>query len=87
LVQEPNKPTEILVGHPFAKAASFNLEIGVAKSGVNGPLTCGSKVDKSISITWSKYLLGLAYTSASAVKCSFTLLANSATSARPVAFN
>ena len=86
MVQEPNKPTEIVVGHPFAKAASFNLEIGVARSGVNGPLTCGSSVERSISITWSKYFEGLAYTSASAVKCSFTVSAKAATSARPVAF-
>ena len=39
LVQDPNKPTEIFVGQALAKATSFNFEIGVAKSGVNGPLT------------------------------------------------
>ena len=84
LVQLPIKPTSIFVGHPFAKATSFILEIGVAKSGVKGPFKCGSKVFKSISITSSKYLVGSAYTSGSAVKCAATVSAKAATSARPV---
>jgi hypothetical protein len=59
-VQLPIKPTSTFVGHPFAAATSFILEIGVAKSGVNGQFKCGSNVFKSISMTSSKYFVGLA---------------------------
>ena len=37
-VQEPIKPTSTFVGHPLAAATSFIFEIGVARSGVKGPL-------------------------------------------------
>ena len=43
-----SKPTEIFEGQLFAAIASFILEIGVAKSGVKGPLIWGSKVSKLI---------------------------------------
>lgn len=51
-VHEPMRPTLISLGQLFFLAASPNLEIGWAKSGVKGPLTWGSKVDKSNSINW-----------------------------------
>ena len=38
LVQEPIRPTCILTGHPSFSASDFIIEIGVALSGVNGPL-------------------------------------------------
>ena len=40
-------------GQPFAFTASAILEIGVARSGVKGPFTCGSSSSRFISITWS----------------------------------
>ena len=68
-------------GQLFLIASSLILEIGVAKSGVKGPFKCGSNSERLISITWSKYCSGFAYTSASPVKYSATLSAASATSA------
>lgn len=42
------------MGQPAVLALLPNLEIGWAKSGVNGPLTWGSKVERSISTNWKK---------------------------------
>lgn len=53
LVHDPINPTLISTGQLFFFAFSPNLLIGLAKSGVNGPLTCGSRVSRLISITWS----------------------------------
>ena len=53
LVQDPIKPTCILVGQFSFSASSFILDIGVALSGVKGPLRCGSSLFRSISNTWS----------------------------------
>ena len=50
-VQLPINPTETSRGQPFSFATSPIFEIGVARSGVNGPLICGSNSDKFISIT------------------------------------
>src|SRR5690348_6418808 len=68
LVHEPINPTSNFSGQPFSFTAAANFEIGHARSGVNGPLMCGSNSDKLISITWSKYFSGFAYTSLSPVK-------------------
>jgi len=50
LVQLPINPTFTSSGYPFSSAAFPNSEIGHALSGVKGPLTWGSSLDKSISI-------------------------------------
>src|SRR5690554_807977 len=68
LVQDPINPHSILIGQSFSATTAFILETGVPLSGVNGPLICGSNSDKLISINWSKYFSGSAYTSGSAVK-------------------
>ena len=60
LVHEPIKPTSTFIGQPFFSARARTSEMGVAKSGVKGPLRWGSKVDRSISMTWSKYVAGSA---------------------------
>src|SRR5690349_8404203 len=70
LVHEPRRPTETFNGHSFLIASSFSFEIGVARSGLNGPFTCGSSSERLISMIWSKYFSGFAYTSGSAVRCS-----------------
>ena len=80
--------TYVWMGLPIAAFSFATLDIsatGVAKSGVKGPLTWGLSVSKSISMTWSKYCSGFWYTSGSAVRCSFTALAASATSSLSVA--
>ena len=46
LVQEPMRATFSSEGQPFFTTSSLNLEIGVARSGVKGPLICGSNSDK-----------------------------------------
>ena len=46
LVQEPIKATLSSVGQSFLTTSSLNLEIGVAKSGVKGPLMWGSSSDR-----------------------------------------
>src|SRR5690606_4095721 len=68
LVQEPLNPHSTFIGQPFSAASVFILETGVPLSGVNGPLICGSNSDKLISMSWSKYFSGSAYTSGSAVR-------------------
>ena len=85
LVQEPIKAHSISRGQSFAIALSLISATGVAKSGVKGPLRCGVNSERLISITWSKYFSGSAYTSASPVKCSAILSAASTTSCLPVA--
>ena len=49
-VHDPISPTSTSMGQLFATAASFILEIGVARSGVNGPLIYGSSSERLISI-------------------------------------
>lgn len=49
LVQDPIKPTFNSDGQSFSLTASLNLEMGVAKSGVKGPLMCGSSSLRLIS--------------------------------------
>ena len=53
-MQEPMRPTLISTGQSFFLATSPSLEMGFARSGVNGPLTWGSRVERSISINWEK---------------------------------
>ena len=50
-MHEPINALEIAIGYSFFNASSFNLETGLAKSGVWGPTMCGSKELRSISIT------------------------------------
>src|SRR5690606_36923826 len=50
LVHEPINPHSTFVGQPFLPASSRIREIGVYKSGVNGPFNDGSNSDKLISI-------------------------------------
>lgn len=52
-MQDPIKPTLRSSGQLLALTASLNLEMGVAKSGVKGPLMCGSSSERLISISWS----------------------------------
>mmetsp|Transcript_33676 Transcript_33676/g.82632 ORF Transcript_33676/g.82632 Transcript_33676/m.82632 type:complete len:486 (+) Transcript_33676:505-1962(+) len=52
-VQLPMRPTLTSSGHCSARAVAASLSIGVARSGVNGPFTCGRSRSRSISITWS----------------------------------
>jgi hypothetical protein len=35
-------PAESLSGHLFSRTLSLSCEIGIVRSGVKGPLTCGS---------------------------------------------
>lgn len=49
-VQLPIRPDETEVGHLFASTALANMERGVERSGVNGPLIWGSSVERSSSI-------------------------------------
>jgi len=51
LVHDPIRPTESLAGQSFFLTASANLERGVARSGVYGPLMWGSSSERLISIT------------------------------------
>ena len=46
LVQEPMRPTLRSAGQSFFLTSSANLEIGVARSGVKGPLMWGSSSDR-----------------------------------------
>lgn len=52
-MQEPIRPTFSSSGHLFVLTASLNLLIGVARSGVKGPLMCGSSSDRLISMSSS----------------------------------
>ena len=45
-VQEPISPTLSSAGQLFFSTASLNLEIGVARSGVKGPLIWGSSSER-----------------------------------------
>ena len=45
-VQEPIRATFNSAGQPFFTTSSLNLEMGVARSGVKGPLICGSKSER-----------------------------------------
>jgi hypothetical protein len=47
-----NLPTLISLGQSFVLALLPSLDIGCARSGVKGPLTCGSNVVKSISTNY-----------------------------------
>ncbi len=46
LVHEPIRLAEIASFHPLLLTVSLNLDRGVARSGVNGPLMVGSSSDK-----------------------------------------
>src|SRR5690606_2961650 len=50
-VQEPINPYSTLIGQLLSLAALAIFEMGVAKSGVNGPFKCGSNSERLISIT------------------------------------
>ncbi|GAW15244.1 hypothetical protein ANO14919_046530 [Xylariales sp. No.14919] len=52
-VQEPISPAVSFFGQSFSRAAFGKSEIGVDRSGVNGPLIRGSREDKSMLITLS----------------------------------
>lgn len=49
LVQEPIRPTVRSDGQPAEATSSLNSERGCAKSGVKGPLMCGSNLERLIS--------------------------------------
>src|SRR2546421_703490 len=49
-VQLPINPADTERGHLFASTAAANLERGVERSGVNGPLICGSRVERLMII-------------------------------------
>ncbi len=53
LVQDPIRPTLSSSGQPLVLTASLNLEMGVARSGVKGPLMWGSSSERLISMSWS----------------------------------
>jgi len=53
LVHEPMRPTESFSGQLLSLTAWANLLSGVARSGVYGPLMCGSSSERLISMTWS----------------------------------
>mmetsp|Transcript_1449 Transcript_1449/g.4938 ORF Transcript_1449/g.4938 Transcript_1449/m.4938 type:complete len:213 (-) Transcript_1449:3041-3679(-) len=53
LVHEPMSAEEISTGHPSSAARCANLSTRVHKSGVYGPLMCGARVSRSMSITRS----------------------------------
>ena len=84
-MHEPMSATSIFCGKPFSFALAATVEIGIAASGEKGPLMCGSSVERSISITRSKYFAGLAKTSGSACRSAATVLARLETAWRPVA--
>lgn len=46
LVHDPMSPAEISSFHPCSFTNDPNFDSGVARSGVNGPLTVGSRSDK-----------------------------------------
>ena len=53
LVHDPISALEISNGQPFSLASAPMALSLCARSGVCGPLICGSSVDRSISMTWS----------------------------------
>ena len=71
-VTEPPSVTLPPVFNPspavIVTASSANLDIGRARSGVCGPTICGSSVERSISITRSKYFSGFCSISGSCIK-------------------
>jgi len=46
-VQEPMRPADNSSLHPFSAMNEANLDRGVAKSGVKGPLIVGSTLERS----------------------------------------
>ncbi len=46
-------PARSSSGQPFFLSVLANCDSGVARSGVKGPLMCGSSDERSISTTWS----------------------------------
>ncbi len=73
-------------GQPSASAWAPTSDTLWARSGEWGPLISGSSVERSISMTWSKYAPGSASTSGSARRSPATALAASAMASRPVDF-
>ena len=57
-VQEPINPHSIFLGQSFFNRVSAIWLTGVAISGENGPLICGSSSERLISINSSKYFSG-----------------------------
>jgi hypothetical protein len=53
LVQLPIRPAPKVLGQSFSSINDLNLDSGVERSGVNGPLMWGSSSDRLISITLS----------------------------------
>mmetsp|Transcript_33922 Transcript_33922/g.100966 ORF Transcript_33922/g.100966 Transcript_33922/m.100966 type:complete len:293 (+) Transcript_33922:705-1583(+) len=53
LVHEPMSAALSSVGHPCFFISDANLDSGCARSGVKGPLTCGSSSLRFTSISWS----------------------------------
>ena len=79
MVHEPISPAPSSDGQPFFFKAPANSDSGCARSGVKGPLICGSSVDRSISMIWS-------YSApSSALRLSANASARSAAAVRPVA--
>lgn len=59
-VQEPIRPAPKVSGHWFAFTVSLKAERGVLRSGVKGPLMCGSSSERLISTTSSYWQSGSA---------------------------
>ena len=83
-VHEPMSETLMFAGYfSFATAALIALT-GRARSGVCGPTRCGSSVERSISMTRSKYFSGSRSAFSSARSRWTYRSASAASSARPV---
>lgn len=52
-VQLPMRPAETFSGHCSSCTVFLNWDRGVDRSGVCGPLMCGSSSERLISISWS----------------------------------
>lgn len=52
-MQLPISPAPKVSGHLLILTASLNCDRGVDRSGVKGPLICGSSVDRSMVTSWS----------------------------------
>jgi hypothetical protein len=55
-VQEPIRPAEISFFHPFSSMKVPNLDNGVERSGVNGPLMVGSSSERFLGPAKSVYI-------------------------------
>ena len=84
-MQLPTSAAAIRSGYPSLATAAATSEIGLARSGVWGPTTWGSRAERSISTIRSKKRSGCPSTSASAPRRRRWTLAKSASSPRSVA--